>query len=347
MRAEPDHALLELAERAHGSPFLLMELLSGLRDEELVRIEAGQAELVEARLPHRVRDSMRERLRGMSVPAREAAIVAASLGRKFSFIDLATMLARPPSALLSPVEELIDCSLLIESEDRLAFRHDITRDAVRASVPVSARRALDRQAADVLLAAGATPVEVATQLAASAEPGDEVAITTLLKASEALAASDPGAAADLSRRGLELAPRRHPLRGPLVVQTAVLLHEAARVEEARAFAGTSLREALPAEQEAEVRLSIAGLLGAIEDRGRREHLNADVVTGARRVRDRIGRQVVDERRGVVEEQGNPGYFLPTHHRLGEPLREAVLLLESAFGGVHVDHRHGEPRFAWS
>ena len=131
--------------------------------------------------------------------------------------------------------------------------------------PPSARRALDRQAADVLLAAGATPVEVAKQLAASAEPGDELAITTLLKAAEAVAMSDPGAAADLSRRGFELAPRGHPLRGPLVAQTALLLHEAARVEEARAFVDTSLREALPSEQEAEVRLSIAGMFAVSPD----------------------------------------------------------------------------------
>jgi tetratricopeptide (TPR) repeat protein len=275
MQAEPDRRLLGLARRAHGSPFLLMELLSGLRDEQLVRIESGHAELLEERLPRRVGDSMREQLRGMQEPVRESAIVAASLGRSFSFSDLATMLDRAPSALLSPVEALLDLRVLIESDERLAFRHDIIRDAVRASVPASARRALDRQAADVLLAAGATAVEVATQLAASAEPGDEVAITTLFKAAEGLATSDPGAAADLSRRALALAPRRHPLRGPLVAHTAVLLHEAGRVEEARAFADTSLRQALPAEQEAEVRLSIAGMFALSPD-----------------VRDEAGRQAL-------------------------------------------------------
>jgi DNA-binding CsgD family transcriptional regulator len=265
MRAEPDDALLELVKRAHGSPFLLMELLSGLRDEELVRVDSGHAELVEDRLPRRVSDSMRERLRGMSEPAREAATVAASLGRRFSFADLATMLDQQPSALLSPVEELVRFGVVIERDGKLAFRHDIIRDAVRASVPASARRALDRQAADVLLAAGATPVEVAKQLAASAEQGDELAIKTLLKAAEAVAMSDPGAGADLSRRGFELAPRRHPLRGPLGAQTALLLHEAARVDEARAFVDTSLREALPPEQEAEVRLSIAGMFAVSPD----------------------------------------------------------------------------------
>lgn len=257
--AEPDDVLLDLVKGAHGSPFVLMELLSGLRDEDLIRVVAGRAELVEARLPRRVAFTMRERLRSVTAPAREAAGVAASLGRRFSFNDLANMLDRSPATLLGPVEELIDSGVLVESGDRLAFRHDVTREAVRESVPVSARRALDRQAADVLLAAGAAPVEVAAQIAASAEPGDEQAISILLRAGEALASTDPGAGADLSRRALELAPRDHNLRGPLLAQSAVLLHSAGRVDEARAFADTHLRDALPVEQEAEVLLGIAGM----------------------------------------------------------------------------------------
>jgi DNA-binding CsgD family transcriptional regulator len=265
MDAEPDGALLDLVRGARGSPFVLMELLSGLRDEDLIRVVAGQAELVEERLPRRVRFTMRERLRGLSPAAREAATVAASLGRRLSFADLAQMLDRPPATLLAPVEELIDCGMLVESGDHLAFRHDVIREAVRESVPVSARRALDRQAADVLLAAGATPVEVAAQIAATAEPGDEQAISILLRAGEALATTDPGAGADLSRRALELAPRDHTLRGPLLAQTAILLHSAGRVDEARAFADTHLRDALPAEQEAEVLLGIAGMFSLPPD----------------------------------------------------------------------------------
>jgi DNA-binding CsgD family transcriptional regulator len=265
MDAQPDGALLDLVKDAHGSPFVLMELLSGLRDEDLIRVVAGRAELVEARLPRRVAFTMRERLRSVSAPAREAATVAASLGRQFSFTDLAKMLDRLPATLLGPVEELTDDGMLVESGDRLAFRHDVTREAVRESVPVSARRALDRQAADVLLAAGAAPVEVAAQLAASAEPGDEQAISILFRAGEALATTDPGAGADLSRRALELAPRDHSLRGPLLAQTAVLLHSAGRDDEARAFADTHLRDALPAEQEAEVLLGIAGMFRAPPD----------------------------------------------------------------------------------
>jgi DNA-binding CsgD family transcriptional regulator len=265
MDAEPSQSLLDLVRGARGSPFLLMELLSGLRDEELVRLEAGEAVPIEARLPRRVRYTMRERLRGLAPLAREAATVAASLGRRFSFSDLAKMLDQPPGALLGPVDELIASGLLVESGDRLAFRHDITRDAVRDSVPVSARQALDRQAADVLLARGATPVEVATQLATSAEPGDEEAISILLRAAEALAATDPSVGADLGQRALNLTPDRHPVRGPLIAQTAVLLHLAGRVDEAKLFADTSLRASLPPDQEAEVLFSIASMIGTPPD----------------------------------------------------------------------------------
>ena len=45
--AEPDPGLLELAGRAHGSPFLLVELLRGLQEDALVRTDSGHATLVE------------------------------------------------------------------------------------------------------------------------------------------------------------------------------------------------------------------------------------------------------------------------------------------------------------
>ncbi len=40
MDAEPDDALLDLVKGARGSPFVLTELLSGLRDEDLIRVVA-------------------------------------------------------------------------------------------------------------------------------------------------------------------------------------------------------------------------------------------------------------------------------------------------------------------
>jgi tetratricopeptide (TPR) repeat protein len=259
MQAEPDETLVRMAGEAGGNPFLLVELLEGLRREELVRVDAGRATVTDYRLPDRVRTSMRERLDRMSESARQVAMVAGSLGRTLSVSELSEMLGLPPASLLTSLEELIEAGIVRERGEQLCFNHDLVREAVRGACAPSTRRALDRQAAEVMLARGALPVEVALQLAASAEAGDEVAITTLLAAAEALATTDPGASADLSRRALELAPERHPLRGPLVVQAAMSLHAAGRVEEGKAFADNAMREVLPVAEEAEVRLGIAGM----------------------------------------------------------------------------------------
>ena len=133
-----------MAEHAGGNPFFLIEMLWGLREEQLVRVASGHAELVEARLPRRVQeDILRRRLDRMSESARQVATVATTLGRRFSFDDLAAMLERPPSVLLGPVEEVIRNGLFLESDEMLTFRHDLTLEAVRASMPVSVSRALD------------------------------------------------------------------------------------------------------------------------------------------------------------------------------------------------------------
>jgi DNA-binding CsgD family transcriptional regulator len=256
---EADDPIRRLVDDTRGSPFLLVELLLGLRDENRVRVLGGRAELLDERLPNRVQDGMRERLGRLSEASRTVVTVAASLGRTFSFDELARTIGSSASEILAPVGELIAADLLVELDDKLAFWHDITREAVRASIPVSARRALDRQAAGVLLEAGALPIEVAAQLAASAEPGDDIAVATLLDAAEALVATDSETAAQFGRRALEIAPTHHPRRGELVGITAIALHMAGRSEEAIAFADTALREILPSEQEAEVRLRIAGM----------------------------------------------------------------------------------------
>jgi DNA-binding CsgD family transcriptional regulator len=265
MQATPDTALLELAKDAAGNPFFLVELLRGLREERLVRIEDGVARLLEARLPKRVAAGMRQRLARMSESARQLAVAAASLGRGFTVAELASMLGAPAASLLTPVEQLTEAGVFAERADRLGFRHDIIREAVRDSTAVSARRALDRQAVDVLLAAGAIPVEVAAQLATSAEPGDEVAIGLLKDAADTLGPRDPAAAAELSCRALALIPAGHQAAGPLVATTTVLLHAAGKADDAQAFARDHLRNVVPVAEESAVFLSLASMFALSPD----------------------------------------------------------------------------------
>jgi DNA-binding CsgD family transcriptional regulator len=263
--AEPDTCLLQAAGQAHGNPFLLVDFVRGLMEEDFVVVKSGQAMLVDERLPARIGDDMRRRLTRMPGPAERVATCGASLGRRFTVIELADASGLSVPELVVPIRELTEADILAESGERLAFRHDLIRDAVRASVPAAVRRALDRHGAEVLLGRGALPVEVATQLAGSAEPGDEVAITTLLDAVETLGATDPAAAADLAQQALRLTSVHHPLRGPLVSRRAVSLFAAGAAREAKRFADTALRQALPPEQEAEVRLSIARMFSLSPD----------------------------------------------------------------------------------
>jgi DNA-binding CsgD family transcriptional regulator len=263
--APPDAGLSQLTERAHGSPFLLVELLRGLVEESLVQVSGGSASLVEDRLPTRLGEGMRDRLRRHSDAARQVASTAVALGRTFTVDQLATMLDVAPSDLLDPVGDLLAGDLLVETDGVLGYQHDLVREAVQDTLPASALRALQRQGVDALLRCGSSPVEVAAQLAESAEHGDETAVRALVQASRSLAGSDPGTAADLGLQALRLARDDDPLRGRLVVEITVLLHAAGRSAEGKAFADALLRRTLTADQEAEVRLSIANMIGVSPD----------------------------------------------------------------------------------
>ena len=256
--AEADDELLRKAERVQGNPFLLVEFFRGLQDDGLVAVDSGRASLVADRLPHRLSDSMRRRLASMSGTSERVATVACGLGRRFTVHELVAMTDISIADLMVPVSDLLQADIFAVEDDSLTFRHDLIREAVRRSLAAPVRRALDREAADVLLARGALPTEVAVQLVESAEPGDQTAIEIILKAAQALSSSDPDGAADLAGRALDLAPI-NTLRGPLVACRAVSLFAAGRAEEGKRFADSVLRRALPLEEEARVRFSIASM----------------------------------------------------------------------------------------
>src|SRR6185437_9470176 len=92
LAAQPDQSILMQLAEADGSPFLVVETLLGLQEEERIRVVDGRAELIEGRLPRRVHEKMRQRLGRLSDEASDAATVAASLGRTFTFDELARTL---------------------------------------------------------------------------------------------------------------------------------------------------------------------------------------------------------------------------------------------------------------
>ena len=262
---QADPQLSDLAAHTGGNPFLLAELLRGLEDEGRLRVYAARVHLVGTQLPARLRESMRVRLGYRSPTAQQLAGIAAVLGRDFTHAQLTAMLQQPAAALLGPVEELLSAGLIVEDGGRLAFEHDLTREAVLETLPASSRRALQRQAVNVFLAEGAPLVEMARQLADSAEPGDHAAVSLLSRAAEALRWLDSAAAADLAVKALELAAPADAIRGPLVAQAALLLFAAGRSGEGQVLAQGALRELLPAQQQAEICLAISEMLSVPAD----------------------------------------------------------------------------------
>jgi DNA-binding CsgD family transcriptional regulator/predicted negative regulator of RcsB-dependent stress response len=256
VRANADASLLSLADKAHGNPFLLTELLRGLDEEGRLDVSGGRAVATGDTLPRRLSDTMQQRLDQLSHAASQVVRVAAVLPDRFSARLLAAMLERRPAALVSAVEEAVRADLLIEDGDQMRFRHDLLREATRQSLPQSLRRAMERQSATVMLEMGAAPEEVATQLSRSADVGDQAAIAALRQAAQSVANSDPSAASDLSKRALALQPPQDPGRGPLVTETIVLLNRATRYEEAQRLASTTLSAAFSPEEEAKIRLRL-------------------------------------------------------------------------------------------
>ena len=266
VRAKADVSLLTLAAKAHGNPFLVSELVGGLGEEDRLTVNGGRVVVTGDGLPRRLGATMHQRLDLLSGEASEVVRVAAVLPDRFSAGLLAAMLDRQPVSLLSALEEAVRADLLVEDGERLRFRHDLLREATRQSLPQSLRRAMERQSASVMLGMGAAPAEVATQLARSAEVGDSEAVQALRQAVQSVGQSDASAAADLSKRALELSPVDDPEHGSLVADTVEWLNRATRYDEAQALADSALSTALSQDDEAEIRLRMAA---GTEDPGQR------------------------------------------------------------------------------
>jgi len=259
VRANADESLLTLAAKAHGNPFLVSELVGGLDEEGRLNVSRGRAVATGHALPRRLGSTMQQRLDHLSSGAGEVVRVAAVLPDRFSAALLAAMVERQPSSLMSAVDEAVRADLLVEDGEQLRFRHDLLREATRQSLPQSLRRAMERQSASIMLGMGAAPAEVATQLARSAEPGDREAISALRQAAQSVGHSDASAAAELSKRALDLVPAEDSDHGPLVAETVEFLNRASRYEEAEELAAAALSEAASPQEEAEIRLRRATL----------------------------------------------------------------------------------------
>ncbi|HZE30516.1 MAG TPA: AAA family ATPase [Actinoallomurus sp.] len=255
--AAPSPELLALTGAAGGNPFMLVELLRGLRDEGAITIGEGRVQLVSRRLPRRVQEIARSRLGRLSPHTRHLLQVAAILGRSFRVDDLADMFGDPPSRLLSALEEAETAGVVVPSGDQLMFRHDLLWQAVTETVTMAVRHALHRQAAEMLLERGGSATLAAGHLMHYARPGDTHALEGLDHAVGEVLSSSPQSAADLAVRALELTASSDPHRFERTVTAVYALTTSGRLPEAAEFARTAMSQASRPGQTARLRYELA------------------------------------------------------------------------------------------
>ncbi|WP_327276440.1 AAA family ATPase [Streptomyces sp. NBC_01224] len=213
----------DLLDGSGGNPFLAGEMLMG--------IAASGADGTEPL--ERVVLGVRGRLAGLRPGTLDFLRIGSVLGRSFRLADAAALSGRTATGLLGELREAFAAGLLDDDGERLVFRHDLLRQAVYTDLVPSARRALHREAATRLVAAGRTAADAVPHLLKSAEPGDHEAARLLGRAAADVLAVMPELAADLALRALELVPPNDPVAFGMGEQAITALTRAGRYSQAR------------------------------------------------------------------------------------------------------------------
>ncbi|MGW3178493.1 helix-turn-helix transcriptional regulator [Kitasatospora sp. NPDC001119] len=244
----------DLLDGAGGNPFLAVEMLAGLR----------AADAAQDVVPSRLVVGVRGRLRSLRPETLCFLQMGAVLGRRFGFDDAAVLCDRPAAALLPALEEAVRAELLDDDGDHLVFRHDLLRQAVYADIPPSVRKALHREAAHRLVAAGRQPADAVPHILRGAVPGDEEAVALLRRAADDVLAVTPGPAADLMLRALELTPAAGALKFEVGEQTILCLTRAGRDREALETGDRLLADRPPLETFGRLQSALGGALWTMD-----------------------------------------------------------------------------------
>src|SRR5919109_1480236 len=243
--------------RTEGNPFVLDEMLKEAIDRgDVVGTGHGweTRSLGALRISETVRDTILLRFARLDPAEIEILRAAAVLGRTFDYATLVAVAGAPEETVHDALDVGVAQQLLEEVGGGRAtyrWRHALTQEAVADEIVLPRRQQIHGRAADVLVEAGASPLEIARHLLGAAR-FDE-AVPACVEAAEEAEASLAFAEA------LELLDRALPhVRDPLV--RARLLCHMGRVlwtDGKTAAAEEVLEEGIPALEEAGKELEAA------------------------------------------------------------------------------------------
>ncbi|MEV5719310.1 BTAD domain-containing putative transcriptional regulator [Amycolatopsis mediterranei] len=235
--APPGPGLQLLVSYAAGNPRYVREIVETLLAQSMIVLDGVHAHLdgnACQTIPPPLGSRTTLYLSFLSSGARDTLRWAALLGHEFSLADIAVATERPPTALVGAVDEAITSGVLVESGDRLAFRHPLVRRVLYEKTPAAMRVALHRQLAEAFAAAGAPAERVAEQLAAAPAQVDPWVTGWLLEHIGTVATETPRVAVDLLRHAVTQGTLPPDARETLTATLARLLFWLGREPEAEA-----------------------------------------------------------------------------------------------------------------
>jgi DNA-binding CsgD family transcriptional regulator len=289
-------AVVQLAARADGVPFLVEELLavavaSGALVTDGARWNVSTS--VEPVVPLTFADSVRRRLTALGQPSGAVLAAAAVLGRRFDWDLLPAITGLPADEVLAALHASVDAQIVsVDADGRsFRFRHALSRDAVLAELLPPERAALARRALDVLDVAQpelGEQRELAAELAEAA--GDRVrAALLLLDIGVAALRNGALASAEVALdRARAISPYEHAVRADVEERLAEALALAGKRERVIEVAESLLSrlgdDVAAAARRAEVELQLARAAVAVtrwdEAQERVEHARAEAVAAA-------------------------------------------------------------------
>ncbi len=262
-RGEPGPRLSEHVRACGGNPLFVAELIGALETEGSIELDSeGGAEVAPGEVPPTLALTVLARLSFLTSEVVEVLGLASVLGSSFSVADLSLLSGRPAAALWGPLREAMAAGVLEQRGDRLAFRHDVVREALYGDLPRPVRSGLHLDVGRALAASGSPPGIVAEHLVRGARRGDREAVEWLERAAREAAPRGAQAAAELLEAALEVAEPDDLSRGRLTAELALNLVAARRHEEGEELCRRALEDGLHPELEGVLRLCLAhSLLG--------------------------------------------------------------------------------------
>ena len=232
-----------------GNPLFVSELLRSFDDDGLLRVDEGVAEIGADATPTSLHEMLVRRLSWLPSETSEALRMASLLGTTFSLRELAAIEGRGVPDVAARLREAALAGLIVGDADRLAFRHDLVREAVYGHMLVGERRHLHRAAGQALARIGAPTPQVADQFARGAEVGDVEAITWLERAARDTISVSPESAVMLLEHAVNLATPGWQRRAALQARMIEPLALCGRHDQALAIAEGILATSPDAEVE--------------------------------------------------------------------------------------------------